>query len=254
MVQYFCLKKECCIYFNSNGQNRTDKKNMNFTSINFLNNEAIINYNINIDKGEKIINNDYTPGNSEMKLNNKDNNMSKSQYRDIIENQINYNVNGYYAISPLELNNIKESSNNNFNLLSNNNSNRNEIGKIIINDKLDFDISPLKKNESQLKKDSLIDNLNNLDSIDEINNINNKNSDSLKYEKMAEREEDKKRGKVMDRIVKGRARLNDNKQNKNDLKSSNIIEKSKLHEKILGNSNKNEELENTKNINNNEES
>ncbi len=118
--------------------------------------------------------------------------MSKSQYRDIIENQINYNVNGYYAISPLELNNIKESSNNNFNLLSNNNSNRNEIGKIIINDKLDFDISPLKKNESQLKKDSLIDNLNNLDSIDEINNINNKNSDSLKYEKMAEREEDKK--------------------------------------------------------------
>lgn len=227
---------------------------MNFTSINFLNNEAIINYNINIDKGEKIINNDYTPGNSEMKLNNKDNNMSKSQYRDIIENQINYNVNGYYAISPLELNNIKESSNNNFNLLSNNNSNRNEIGKIIINDKLDFDISPLKKNEFQLKKDSLIDNLNNLDSIDEINNINNKNSDSLKYEKMAEREEDKKRGKVMDRIVKGRARLNENKQNKNDLKSSNIIEKSKLHEKILGNSSKNEELENTKNINNNEES
>ena len=227
---------------------------MNFTSINFLNNEAIINYNINIDKEEKIINNDYTPGNSEMKLNNKDNNMSKSQYRDIIENQINYNVNGYYAISPLELNNIKESSNNNFNLLSNNNSNRNEIGKIIINDKLDFDISPLKKNEFQLKKDSLIDNLNNLDSIDEINNINNKNSDSLKYEKMAEREEDKKRGKVMDRIVKGRARLNENKQNKNDLKSSNIIEKSKLHEKILGNSSKNEELENTKNINNNEES
>ena len=109
---------------------------MNFTSINFLNNEAIINYNINIDKGEKIINNDYTPGNSEMKLNNKDNNMSKSQYRDIIENQINYNVNGYYAISPLELNNIKESSNNNFNLLSNNNSNRNEIGKIIINDNI----------------------------------------------------------------------------------------------------------------------
>ena len=51
-----------------------------------------------------------------------DNNMSKSQYRDIIENQINYNVNGYYAISPLELNNIKESSNNNFNLLSNNKS------------------------------------------------------------------------------------------------------------------------------------
>ena len=71
---------------------------------------------------------------------------------------------------------------------------------------------------------------------------------------MAEREEDKKRGKVMDRIVKGRARLNENKQNKNDLKSSNIIEKSKLHEKILGNSSKNEELENTKNINNNEES
>jgi hypothetical protein len=224
---------------------------MNFTSINFLNNEAIINYNINIDKGEKIINNDYTPGNSEMKLNNKDNNMSKSQYRDIIENQINYNVNGYYAISPLELNNIKESSNNNFNLLSNNNSNRNEIGKIIINDKLDFDISPLKKNESQLKKDSLIENLNNLDSIDEINNLN-KNSDSLKYEKMAEREEDKKRGKVMGRIVKGRARLNDNKQNKNDLKSSNIMEKSKLHEKILGNGSKIEESENTNNINNNE--
>jgi len=149
MVQYFCLKKECCIYFNSNGQNRTDKKNMNFTSINFLNNEAIINYNINIDKGEKIINNDYTPGNSEMKLNNKDNNMSKSQYRDIIENQINYNVNGYYAISPLELNNIKESSNNNFNLLSNNNSNRNYKN----NTKLELEKCHKSKNDfSNLKK------------------------------------------------------------------------------------------------------
>ena len=249
MVQYLYLKKECCIYFNSNCPHRPDKKNMNFTSINFLNNEAIINYNINIDKGEKIINNDYTPGNSEIKPNIKD--------RNIIENQINNNVNGYYAISPLELkiinnNNIKENNNNNSNLISNNYSNQNEIGKIFINDKLDFDISPLKKNESQLKKDSLIENLNNLDSIDEINNLNNKNSDSLKYEKMAEREEDKKRGKVMGRIVKGRARLNDNKQNKNDLKSSNIMEKSKLHEKILGNSSKIEESENTNNINNNE--
>lgn len=224
---------------------------MNFTSINFLNNEAYINNNYNTKKERININNDIPPIIPENNLNNKDNNMSKSQFKEFINNQINNNVNGYYSVPLLEINNnnyIKESSYNNFNILSNNYSNLNGMEKIFIDDKLEFDISPQKKNGSKIKKDSFVENLNNLDSIDEFDNIINKNADNLKYEKMAERKDDKKRGKVMDRIVKGRARLNGNNKSKNDIKTSNIMEKSKLYEKVLGNS-KNEDLDNINNIN-----
>ena len=244
MLQYFYLKKECCIYFNSNGQNRADKNNMNFTSINFLNNEAIINDNYNLKQNGKYINSNITPENGGINLNNKDNNMSKSQLK-----EFNNNINGgYYSVSPLDFiklknnDNIKE-NNDNFQLLSNNYRNLKEIQKMNFNDDLNFDISPQKKNLSRKKNESFKESLNNLDSLDEIDNVNNKNMDSLKYEKMAERQEDKKRGKVMDRIVKGRARLNDSNKNKNDLKNSNIMEKSKLYEKVLGNNSKSEELE-----------
>ena len=85
-------------------------------------------------------------------------------------------------------------------------------------------------------------NLNNLDSIDLIDNMSNR----LYEDQILDRIEDKKRGKVMDRIVKGRARLNDNNKNKNDLKSSYIMEKSKLYEKVLGN---NENIYNNSNNN-----
>ncbi len=56
----------------------------------------------------------------------------------------------------------------------------------------------------------------------------------------------------MDRIVKGRARLKENNKNKNDIKSSYIIERAKLIEKVLGtNNNNNSKLDYTNNINNN---
>ena len=71
-------------------------------------------------------------------------------------------------------------------------------------------------------------------------------SNRLYEDQILDRVEDKKRGKVMDRIVKGRARLNDNNKNKNDLKSSYIMEKSKLYEKVLGN---NENIYNNSNNN-----
>jgi hypothetical protein len=71
-------------------------------------------------------------------------------------------------------------------------------------------------------------------------------SNRLYEDQILDRIEDKKRGKVMDRIVKGRARLNDNNKNKNDLKSSYIMEKSKLYEKVLGN---NENIYNNSNNN-----
>ena len=133
MVQYFCLKKECCIYFNSNTQNRTEKKYINFTSINFLNNEEIIDYNNNIEKGKYILNNDITPSNPEINFKNKDNNMSKSQFKEFTNIQNNYiDINNYYAPLPIEINdNIKESKNTNFNLLPINSLNKNEIKKKI---------------------------------------------------------------------------------------------------------------------------
>ena len=217
---------------------------MNFTSINFLNNEEIVNYDNNILQDRNNINdiNGVTPGNQNNNLMNKDNNMSKSQFKEYMGDHLNINFkDDYYSSSQPkdeenQQNNFNNNINNNDNIITNN-QNQNRIENININDKFDFDISPLKPNDNQLKKDSLIDNLNNLDSIDNINNINN--NDSLKKEKMAERQEDKKRGKVMDRIVKGRARMNDNNKNINNIKGS--FEKSKLLEKVLGNNDKNKE-------------
>ena len=213
---------------------------MNFTSINFLNNEEIANYDNNILQDRNNINdiNGVTPGNQNNNLMNKDNNMSKSQFKEYMGDHLNINFkDDYYSSSqPKDEENQQNNINNNDNIITNN-QNQNRIENININDKFDFDISPLKPNDNQLKKDSLIDNLNNLDSIDNINNINN--NDSLKKEKMAERQEDKKRGKVMDRIVKGRARMNDNNKNINNIKGS--FEKSKLLEKVLGNNDKNKE-------------
>ena len=179
-------------------------------------------------------------------------------------NIFNSNFKEYYAPPPILSNKNNNKivnnfiqNNNNFDLIINNklSQNPNEFEIINFNDKLDFDISPQKKNISQIGKYSIDDNNinNNLDSIEEFNNIYNKDDDSLKFEEMAERDEDKKRGKVMDRIVKGRAKLNDNNKNKNknDLKSSNIMEKAKIYEKVLGNSRRSEELnENNDNINN----
>ena len=228
-----------------------------------MNNDGVINYNSNPAKITDL-KYDIIPGkieiNSKSNLKNIDNNLSKSQNKDNTQSVFNYNENyskDYYAPSPVShenfnlINNNFIQNNNNYNLIKNNipSQARNEFEIINFNDKLGFDISPMKNNEDQNKNDSLDENLNNLDSLEE-NNLNNKNSDSLKFEQMAERLEDKKRGKVMDRIVKGRAKLNEN--NKNDLKSSNIMERAKIYEKVLGNSKKSEESnENINNINDN---
>ena len=230
-----------------------------------MNNEGIINYNSNPGKITDL-KYDKIPGkiesNSRSSIKNKDNNISKSQNKDNTQSLFNYNENyskDYYAPSPVSgenfniiNNNFIQNNNNNNNIIINNipSQAQNEFEIKNFSDKLDFDISPLKNNKEQNKKDSLDENLNNLDSIEE-NDLNNKNSDSLKFEQIAERLEDKKRGKVMDRIVKGRAKLNENNKNKNDLKSSNIMEKAKIYEKVLGNSKKTEEShENNENINN----
>ena len=229
-----------------------------------MNNEGIINYNSNQNKITDL-KYDIIPGkiysNSNSNTNNKDNNLSKSHNKDKSQSILNYNENyskDYYAPSPASQenyniinNNFIQNNNNNYNIIKNNipSQNQNEFEIINFNDKLDFDISPQKFNGEQYKKNSFGEN-NNLDSLEEIN-MNNKNSDSLKFEQIVERLEDKKRGKVMDRIVKGRAKLNENNKNKNDLKSSNIMEKAKIHEKVLGNSKKAEELNsNNENINN----
>ena len=203
---------------------------MNFTSINFLNNEEIIEFNNKIPQYNNKNNiKDITPGYPENILTNKDNNLSKSQSK-----EYNFNIKDYYAPSPAifannqQNDNIIKENHNNINIISNNYHNKNEIINININDKLDFDISPQKKIDSQIRKDYLEENINNLDSIDEIYN----KSDNFKYENMSERQEDKKRGKVMDRIVKGRARLNDSNKNSNNIKGS------KLLGKVLGNNNK----------------
>ena len=180
--------------------------------------------------------------------------MSKSQFKEFTNIQNNYiDINNYYAPLPIEINdNIKESKNTNFNLLPNNSLNQNEIKKININDNLEFDISPQKQNTHQIKKGFIEDNKYNLDSIDAQDNIYNNKADSFKYEKYLERQDDKKRGRAMDRIVKGRARLKENNKNKNDIKSSYIIERAKLIEKVLGtNNNNNSKLDYTNNINNN---
>ena len=250
-----------------------------------MNNEGVINYNSNPSKITDL-KYDIIPGkienNSKSNIKNKDNNLSKSQNKDNTQSMLNYNENyskDYYAPSPISHENVNIINNNenyskdyyapspisheNFNIINNNfiqnNNNNNNLIKnnipsnefeiINFNDKLDFDISPQKNNGDKNRKDSLEENLNNLDSIED-NNLNNKNSDSLKLEQMAERLEDKKRGKVMDRIVKGRAKLNEN--NKNDLKSSNIMERAKIYEKVLGNSKRSEESnENINNMNDN---
>ena len=226
-----------------------------------MNNEGVINYNSNPSKITDL-KYDIIPGkienNSKSNIKNKDNNLSKSQNKDNTQSMLNYNENyfkDYYAPSPISHenfniinNNFIQNNNNNYNLIKNNIPS-NEFEIINFNDKLDFDISPQKNNGDKNRKDSLEENLNNLDSIED-NNLNNKNSDSLKLEQMAERLEDKKRGKVMDRIVKGRAKLNEN--NKNDLKSSNIMERAKIYEKVLGNSKRSEESnENINNMNDN---
>ena len=226
-----------------------------------MNNEGVINYNSNPSKITDL-KYDIIPGkienNSKSNIKNKDNNLSKSQNKDNTQSMLNYNENyskDYYAPSPISHENVNiinnnfiQNNNNNYNLIKNNIPS-NEFEIINFNDKLDFDISPQKNNGDKNRKDSLEENLNNLDSIED-NNLNNKNSDSLKLEQMAERLEDKKRGKVMDRIVKGRAKLNEN--NKNDLKSSNIMERAKIYEKVLGNSKRSEESnENINNMNDN---
>lgn len=252
MNSVFLLKKECCIYFNSDNR-KNNRNNINFTSINFLNNEGVINHNINISEYNE------TPGkidnnNINIKLNNIDNNVSKSQIRDFnnLSNLNNY-IKDYYAPSPIIDNNqnhnininIEKNNTNNFNIIKNNYhqaQNQNEFKIINFNDKFDFEISPHKENEDEKNNDSLEKNLNNLDSIDLIDNMSNR----LYEDQILDRIEDKKRGKVMDRIVKGRARLNDNNKNKNDLKSSYIMEKSKLYEKVLGN---NENIYNNSNNN-----
>lgn len=180
--------------------------------------------------------------------------MSKSQIRDFnnLSNLNNY-IKDYYAPSPIIDNNqnhnininIEKNNTNNFNIIKNNYhqaQNQNEFKIINFNDKFDFEISPHKENEDEKNNDSSEKNLNNLDSIDLIDNMSNR----LYEDQILDRIEDKKRGKVMDRIVKGRARLNDNNKNKNDLKSSYIMEKSKLYEKVLGN---NENIYNNSNNN-----
>ena len=183
--------------------------------------------------------------------------MSKSQFKESTNIQNNYiDINNYYSAQPLEISENFKESNNNFNILPNNNSfNQNEIEKININDILDFDISPQKKNSLQIRKDYKEDNNYNLDSIDANDNIYNNNADSFKNEKYLEKNEDKKRGRAMDRIVKGRARLNENNKNKKDIKSYNIMERSKLIEKVMGshnnNNDKSENINNINNINNN---
>ena len=182
--------------------------------------------------------------------------MSKSQFKESTNIQNNYiDINNYYSAQPVEISENFKESNNNFNILPNNSFNQNEIEKININDILDFDISPQKKNSLQIRKDSIEENKYNLDSIDANNNIynnkNNNNADSFKYEKYLEKNEDKKRGRAMDRIVKGRARLNENNKNKKDIKSYNIMERSKLIEKVMGSHNNNDKLEYINNINNN---
>jgi len=183
--------------------------------------------------------------------------MSKSQFKESTNIQNNYiDINNYYSAQPLEISENFKESNNNFNILPNNNSfNQNEIEKININDILDFDISPQKKNSLQIRKDYKEDNNYNLDSIDANDNIYNNNADSFKNEKYLEKNEDKKRGRAMDRIVKGRARLNENNKNKKDIKSSNIMERAKLIEKVMGshnnNNDKSENINNIYNINNN---
>ena len=254
----FYLKKECCIYFNSNKTNKNDKKNINFTSINFLNNEGIINYNSNnFSNNINDFNNDFLLDNiNNIKFNknkvNKDNNISKSQ---MDGNNFNSNIKEYYAPPPISSskNNKKNvnnfiQNNNNFDLIINNRfyQNSNEFDIINFDDKLDFDISPQKKNNNNPLDNNIN---NNLDSIEEIKKINK--NDSLQFEEMTDRVEDKKRGKVIDRIVKGRAKLNDTNKNRNDLNSSNFMEKAKIYEKILGNSRRSEEFnDNIYNINN----
>ena len=183
--------------------------------------------------------------------------MSKSQFKESTNIQNNYiDINNYYSAQPLEISENFKESNNNFNILPNNNSfNQNEIEKINVNDILDFDISPQKKNSLQIRKDYKEDNNYNLDSIDANDNIYNNNADRFKYEKYLEKNENKKRGRAMDRIVKGRARLNENNKNKKDIKSYNIMERSKLIEKVMGshnnNNDKSENINNIYNINNN---
>ena len=171
-------------------------------------------------------------------------------------NIFNSNIKEYYAPPPISSSknnnkNVKNfiQNNNNFDLIINNkfSHNSNEFDIINFNDKLDFDISPQKKNNNQMGNNSLDNNIN-LDSIEEIKI--NKN-DSLKFEEMTDRVEDKKRGKVIDRIVKGRAKLNDNNKNRNDLNGSNIMEKDKFYEKVLGNSRRSEEFNDNNDIINN---
>lgn len=221
------------MYFNSNNKNNNDQKALNFISINFLNNDHIIDDNVN----EQNIYN-VTPQYSKNKLTNKDNNISKSQFQEYID--INYNdIKNYYAPYPANINFnqqnniIKEiNNNNNYDLQLNKNIIQNPIGKININDQLNFDITPQKNIEPHLRKDPFDENINNVDSFDE-NNINK--NDSFEFEN--NRQDDKKKGKIMDRIVKGRAKLNDNNRNINNIIGSSI-EKSKLLEKVVENNNK----------------
>ena len=100
---------------------------------------------------------------------------------------------------------------------------------------------------NQKKEENSSDN----DFNNNINNIYGNNVDSADYEEMIDRAngEEKKRIKKMDKIVKGRAKLNENNKNKNEI-SINIKEKNKLLENIF--SEKNSEI-NINNNNNDEE-
>ena len=83
-----------------------------------------------------------------------------------------------------------------------------------------------------------------------------KNVDSADYEDMIERSkgDDLKRSRKMGKIVKGRAKLNENNKNKNDIISPNIREKNKLLEKVFSERNSDINLTEENNINNKEES